>query len=274
VQESDQKLNFKLKGPEGEIQQGTCRYLIGAGGAHSAVRKSLGLKFEGGDYNNEFMLGDVHVKSPQRMKGLHAFFTKEGILAFFPFDDSGNFRVIYGDFKNFDAAKKDLTLEELQFKVDQVGPKGIVLSDPSWLSRFRIHHRMAPCFQMGSIFLAGDAAHIHSPIGGQGMNTGIQDALSLCFKIYLNLRRGAPFELLKGYEQERLPIAKDVLRATDLATQFALSNSLSTRMVKKWLLPFLIEHTPLQKKMAETISQLAISRRDQKIRSNLKIQYP
>src|SRR5262249_32917011 len=121
-----------------------------------------------------------------------------------------------------DGGEGELRLSDFQAIVDARGPGGIKLESPTWMARFRIHHRLAARYRVGRAFLVGDAAHIHSPVGGQGMNTGFQDAYNLAWKLDLVVRGRARDSLLDTYEVERRPIAQDVLFGTDRATRAAL----------------------------------------------------
>ncbi|MCC2978056.1 FAD-dependent monooxygenase [Sphingomonas sp. PL-96] len=193
------------------------RYVIGADGAHSAVRHALNLRFEGAPYPQNFLLGDVAVDWPLEGDRFRVFVHADRIGLFFPLDGSGLARVMTTDLRADpdEHAAPDLTLAELQAAFAEASCLPVTLSRPQWLTRFRTHHRAVDRYRNGPVFVAGDAAHIHSPVGGQGMNTGLQDAANLAWKLVSVLRGGAPDALLDSYGAERLPVAQEVLRFTD-----------------------------------------------------------
>ena len=165
------------------------KWLVGCDGAHSAVRKGLGFTFEGAPYEERLVQADVKIEWPTPMPADEAlaFFHHEGPVLMFPLFRDGRYRVIallFGE-----APDVEPTLEALQGVLDRRGVRGAKMSDPAWTIAFRIHHRMSDHYRKGRAFIAGDAAHIHSPAGGQGMNTGIQDAYNLAWKLALVERR-------------------------------------------------------------------------------------
>jgi 2-polyprenyl-6-methoxyphenol hydroxylase-like FAD-dependent oxidoreductase len=215
-------------GAEERVRTG---WLVGCDGAHSAVRKLAGIPFEGDAYLQEFMLGDVEADAapgapPLAPDTVHSFPGRYGTAMIFPLGKPATWRVIAMSTR--DRAKRvrtsrseerttitELTLDELQAVVDGATESTVRLRDPAWLSHFRLHHRQATQYRAGRAFLAGDAAHIHSPVGAQGMNTGVQDAWNLGWKLALVARGAADASLLDTYEAERWPVGNALLRYTD-----------------------------------------------------------
>lgn len=193
------------------------RYVIGADGAHSIVRHALDLRFEGAPYPQNFLLGDVAVDWPLDHDRFRVFVHADRIGLYFPLDGTGLSRVMATDLRARpdEHAAPELTLAELQSAFAEAACLPVTLSRPEWLTRFRSHHRVVDRYRVGPVFVAGDAAHIHSPAGGQGMNTGLQDAANLAWKLVSVLRGGASEALLDSYGSERLPVAQEVLRFTD-----------------------------------------------------------
>ena len=154
-------------------------WLVGCDGAHSTVRHGLGFAFEGSTLPSHWALADGHIEGLAPADHLHIFWHRDGILAFFPIAGD-RWRVVanLGPAKD-DETHPDPTLEEINVLMARRGSPGIVMSDPVWLAAFRINERKVRDYSRGRVFLAGDAAHIHSPAGGQGMNTGMQDAFNL-----------------------------------------------------------------------------------------------
>jgi 2-polyprenyl-6-methoxyphenol hydroxylase-like FAD-dependent oxidoreductase len=175
-----------LRHPDGREETLRTPWLLGCDGAHSAVRRGLGMAFEGETLPSEWVLADVHlanVTTPPDELAIH--WHADGALVLFPITP-GRWRVIADIGETDDAtARHEPTLAEVQALIDRRAPGGIVASDPVWLSGFRINERKVRDYSAGHVFLAGDAAHIHSPAGGQGMNTGMQDAFNLAWKLAL-----------------------------------------------------------------------------------------
>ncbi|MGF1426240.1 FAD-dependent monooxygenase [Kitasatospora sp. LaBMicrA B282] len=200
----------------GEPEQAEFAYAIGADGAASTVRKQIGLEFEGATYPNLFILADTSVEGDLQRDAVHYFQSDRGILVMVPLYN-GRFRV-------FTAAPPELrpeglTEEVLQSYVDNRGPGGLRLHDVDWKTTFKIHARHTDRFRVGRVFLAGDAAHIHSPAGGQGLNTGVTDAHNLAWKLDLVLRGQAPVELFDSYDAERKAVAAAVVKQAEVQTK-------------------------------------------------------
>jgi 2-polyprenyl-6-methoxyphenol hydroxylase-like FAD-dependent oxidoreductase len=266
TKEENGKVVSLIRDPTGKELEVESDFVIGADGAHSVVRHSLGLAFEGSSYPQEFVLGDVEIEWDWPFGDLRGFMTKHGLLACFPMDPKGIYRLVFIN-PNKMASTDEVTLSDFISDVELICPGLMKIKKEIWLSRFRVHHRCVNHLQQGRIFIAGDAAHIHSPIGGQGMNTGIQDSISLSAKLALVLRKNAPLSLLENYEKERLPVAKNVLRITDLATRFGLSGgNILTRAVKTVALP-LMNIEVLQKEVVREMSQVDVARADIEIRA-------
>ena len=158
-------------------------WLIGCDGAHSTVRHGLGLSFLGETLQSNWMLADIHLKGfPFPESEIATYWHEQGVLVIFPISP-GRYRVIANIGLSEGIHPADPTLEQVQSMIDQRGPGGLVASEPIWLSAFRINERMVGEYRSGRVFVAGDAAHVHSPAGGQGMNTGMQDAFNLAWKL-------------------------------------------------------------------------------------------
>lgn len=191
------------------------RYVVGADGMHSTVRTQAGIGFTGGAYDHSFVLADVHLRGDAPTDEVRLFWASEGLTVVAPLPD-GAFRIV----APVDDAPEAPSLEFVQQLVDARGPGGIAVTDVVWGSRFRIHHRVADTYRRGRILLAGDAAHVHSPAGGQGMNLGIQDAVALADALAAVLA-GGPDSRLDEYAAARRPIAMQVIALTDRLTRLA-----------------------------------------------------
>ena len=256
------RVNATVEGKEGATTTVDSRWLVGCDGAHSAVRHGLGFTFEGNAYEEHLIQADVHLDFPTRGDGdeILMFLSPDGPLAMFPLFKDGRYRLIV--FLLPGTPDPEVTLETFQRFCNERGPKGVSVSDPAWMVPFRIHCRRANKYRAGSVFIAGDAAHVHSPVGGQGMNTGIQDAYNLAWKLALVTRGRARPEILDSYEAERLPVAKALLAATDTATRGVstmapLKNALAVG-IRNQLLGTLTGLSFVTKRVARTVSMLGI----------------
>lgn len=204
-----------LRRADGSLETIRTQYVVGCDGAHSSVRAASGLRFRGATYPEGFVLADLRADPPWPQDEVALHLTGDGIFAVFPIG-AGLFRIIASEPA---PSESELTLDEMQALLETRLGVGVRLYDATWLSRFRIHRRIAEHFRVGRLFLAGDAAHIHSPAGAQGMNTGLQDAWNLGWKMAAVLRNEAPAALLDTYDAERQPVARGVLATTNLLTQ-------------------------------------------------------
>ncbi|APU22649.1 FAD-dependent monooxygenase [Actinoalloteichus sp. GBA129-24] len=205
-----------LEHADGTVERCTADWLIGADGAGSAVRAQLGLAFTGSTYASRFVLGDARVEGDLASDEAHYFQSPSGVLVVVALPD-GLFRFFASAPAEQQTGEVDLPL--IQRLVDERGPGDLRLVDPQWLSGFRVHRRQADRFQLGRVFLVGDAAHVHSPAGGQGLNTGLQDGHNLAWKLASVIRGAAPMTLLESYGPERHAVAAQVVRDTDIQTQ-------------------------------------------------------
>jgi 2-polyprenyl-6-methoxyphenol hydroxylase-like FAD-dependent oxidoreductase len=255
-----------LRHQDGSSEQLRARYLAGCDGASSSVRRLAGIPFEGGSYPQTFTLGDLEVDCGLECDAAHAFIGVSGMLFFFPLGRPASWRML-GMRPTVPGASEreepqEPSLADLQAIADAFTGGKLRLRDPVWLTYFRLHHRQAVRYRAGRVFLAGDAAHVHSPAGAQGMNTGIQDAWNLGWKLALVDRGGADEALLDSYEPERWPIGRFVLRFTDRATTIATSDSRVVRLIRTRVAPRL---APLVLRLSRgraygfrTLSQLRI----------------
>jgi 2-polyprenyl-6-methoxyphenol hydroxylase-like FAD-dependent oxidoreductase len=200
-------------------------YVVGADGAHSVVRKTLGLRFAGAPYPQGFLLADCRVEWDLDHDRLKIFAAGRDMAVFMPLRGRAVSRIIaiqpYGGHDASAGASEQTagsapaTLDEVEAALRGVTKTAVALRDPLWVTRYRLHHRGVDRYGAGRAFVAGDAAHIHSPAGGQGMNTGLQDAANLAWKLALVIQHRAPAALLDTYHAERWPIGQKILRRSD-----------------------------------------------------------
>jgi 2-polyprenyl-6-methoxyphenol hydroxylase-like FAD-dependent oxidoreductase len=247
-----------IRDPAGRNEELESGWLVGCDGAHSSVRHLLRLPFEGAAYSETFLLGDVKIDGHQDRVHVHLFLTGEGLVGIFPFRGDRCRIIVNTPTEAQTETGGDPCLEEIQVAVDRRTKSGIRLTDPVWLSRFRISHRKIPNFRTGRVFLAGDSAHIHSPAGGQGMNTGIQDAVNLAWKLALVIRQKSPDSLLDSYNEEREPVARMVLSLTDRLTRMATVQGKLGQQLRNTLLPILTGIHTVEDRIAETMTEVGI----------------
>jgi len=229
----------RLRGPDGREESVRTRYVVGCDGAHSAVRRAAGIAFRGAPYPPTFVLADIGADGLEAGPA-HAYVSGRGVLFFFPLTSPAPWRLIVMRSRGQPAAAGGpVELAELQALVDPF-VDGVRLHDPVWTTNFRLHLRHAARYRAGRVLLAGDAAHIHSPAGAQGMNTGIQDAVNLGWKLALVAAGRAPETLLATYEAERAPVGRAVLRLSDRAFSAATSQSAPLRFARARLAPVVV----------------------------------
>ena len=243
-------------------------WLIGCDGAHSTTRHLLEMDFEGAQYDESFILADVQLESTLARDRVHLFLGEDGVLGVIAFAQN-RWRIVANiPPESRDRSLPDLTLPEVQALLDRRAIPGLQASDPVWLARFHISHRKVREFRLLRVFLAGDAAHIHSPAGGQGMNTGIQDAFNLAWKLALVVRGLAPAQLLASYHVEREPVARDVLNLTDRITRMATMRNSVAQSVRDFLLPRVSGIDFVGDKVADRLAELNITYRTSPIVEN------
>jgi 2-polyprenyl-6-methoxyphenol hydroxylase-like FAD-dependent oxidoreductase len=239
-------------------ERSVSKWLIGCDGAHSSVRHLLGLGFEGEAYPETFLLADVKIDGPLDHIHIHLFLTGKGLVGIFPFKGERCRVIVDTQAGSESEPDGDLQFGEIQAIVESRTNAGIRIPDPVWLSRFRISHRKVSDFRVGRVFLAGDSAHIHSPAGGQGMNTGIQDACNLAWKLALVVQEKSPDSLLNSYNEEREPVAKMVLSLTDRLTRMATLQGAIGQQLRNALLPIVTGIDLVEDRIAETVAEIGI----------------
>jgi 2-polyprenyl-6-methoxyphenol hydroxylase-like FAD-dependent oxidoreductase len=261
-----------LRHRDGREEVASARYVAGCDGGHSSVRRLAGIGFEGGSYPQTFVLADTEADGVEP-GAAHVFVAATGMLLFFPLIKPATWRLLaMRPPADRTPAEAPVVLDEVQVLADAYTGGTVRLHDPVWMTNFRLHHRAATRYRAGRVFLAGDAAHVHSPAGAQGMNTGIQDAVNLGWKLALTLRGLTDPALLDSYETERAPIGKMVLRFTDRAFTVATSTKPIARLARTRLAPAVI---PLAMKAKtarayafRTVSQLGIGYRHSRLSLN------
>lgn len=242
---------------KGERQAMTSAFVVGCDGAHSPIRHLLKLPFGGAEYRDLFMLADVETNEALPADQLQLCPHEMGPLAIFPM--SATRRRIVATIQNADNDAPSLEL--VRKIMGQRAPSGIEARALHWSSYFHIHHRHVARLRVARMFVAGDAAHIHSPFGGQGMNTGLHDVWNLAWKLDLFLRGHGTEELLDSYGAERLPVIKNVIETTDFLTKAMGTPSKFAQALRNTLIPLLSRLAPFQHAFVQRLSELGIAYR-------------
>jgi 2-polyprenyl-6-methoxyphenol hydroxylase-like FAD-dependent oxidoreductase len=248
-----------LRHGDGRSERARFDWIIGCDGAHSLVRHTLGPSFTGETLDSDWILADVHLENfPVPETELALYWHEDGPLAVFPMTP-GRFRVVAVLGRAKEAAPHRPSLEDVQQVVDRRGPGGVTVSDPTWLSGFRINDRKVRDYRNGRLFLAGDAAHVHSPAGGQGMNTGMQDAFNLAWKLALVVRGAVPDgRLLDSYSAERSAVGDKVLAEAARLTALVTLRSHAAQSIRNMVGGLLLGLAPVRRHMAQDLTEIAI----------------
>jgi 2-polyprenyl-6-methoxyphenol hydroxylase-like FAD-dependent oxidoreductase len=233
------------------------KYVVGCDGAHSTVRRLVGIEWVGKQYETHILLADVALtRAPQET--LSGVTNERGAVLMIPFGD-GWFRAIAWDRLREQAPLKEpVTLEEIRDSFHRIAGEDFGMTEMRWSSRFLSERKQAEHYRSGRAFIAGDAAHVHSPLGGQGMNTGIGDAMNLGWKLAEAVHGTAPDWLLDSYEGERHPVGADVLRLTDAFNQLVLGRSRAQRLIRAVAIGSLTRIPVTKKFLAGRLTQIGI----------------
>jgi 2-polyprenyl-6-methoxyphenol hydroxylase-like FAD-dependent oxidoreductase len=250
-----------LQHADGRNETVQASYLAGCDGAHSTVRHALNAQFEGDTMPSGWALADVQLDGDIPRDELTVCWTPDGVLVFFPITPT-RFRVIADVDLPGTGEPPPLALDEIQAVLKDRGPPGLRAHDPVWLSRFRINERKVRDYRDGRVFLLGDAAHVHSPAGGQGMNTGMQDAFNLAWKLAMVWHRKAAPALLDSYSPERSAIGEQVLQAAGTMTKVAILRNPVLQEIRN-LVAGTLGHLPaLQQKIVDQMTEVSLHYRD------------
>jgi 2-polyprenyl-6-methoxyphenol hydroxylase-like FAD-dependent oxidoreductase len=258
-------VSARIKLKDGSEESIDCAYITGCDGAHSSVRHVLGLEFKGAPYPNYWLLADCDLDWRYPLHHLSVFIHPKGVTAYFPlYSDRGRLMFELPD-APVDEEMAEPTIEDVRRLMDEREIDYRSVGNPNWLAYFKLHHRMVDKYGEGRVFLSGDAAHIHSPMGGQGMNTGIQDAYNLAWKLALVLKGKSPESLLDSYNEERHRVGRGVVSLTDVATKMVGMHNPVLAAIRNKLVGTLSKLEPVQDKILSTLSQIEINYRESPI---------
>jgi 2-polyprenyl-6-methoxyphenol hydroxylase-like FAD-dependent oxidoreductase len=261
--EENNGVTARLRGPDGQEVDCAAAYIAGCDGARSIVREMIGTGFPGGTYRQLFYVADVEAAGPALNGELHIDLDEADFLGVFPLAGQGQARLI-GTVRDERAGRADtLTFEDVSDRA--ISHLKVEVEKVNWFSTYHVHHRVTEHFRKGRAFLLGDAAHIHSPAGGQGMNTGIGDAINLAWKLAAVVAGRAGDNLLDSYEAERIGFARRLVATTDRIFSFAtaegkVADILRTR-VAPVLVPMAAAFDAVREFMFRTVSQITLNYR-------------
>jgi 2-polyprenyl-6-methoxyphenol hydroxylase-like FAD-dependent oxidoreductase len=261
--EQENSVIARLRGGDGAEQDCEATYITGCDGARSIVREIMGTGFPGGTYRQLFYVADVDAAGPAINGELHIDLDEADFLGVFPLAGTGRARLI-GTVRDERADRADsLKFEDISDRA--INHLKVEVGNVNWFSTYHVHHRVAQHFRQGRAFLVGDAAHIHSPAGGQGMNTGIGDAINLAWKLAAVIAGRAPDALLNSYEAERIGFARRLVATTDRVFSFAsaegrIADILRTR-VAPVVFPLAVSFEAVREFLFRTVSQIMLNYR-------------
>jgi 2-polyprenyl-6-methoxyphenol hydroxylase-like FAD-dependent oxidoreductase len=249
-----------LRRADGTEERSTAAYIAGCDGARSTIREALGIGFPGGTYEHMFYVADVEAGGATMNGELHVALDRTDFLVVFPLKREGRARLIGTIREELASQAEKLTWDDVSKRV--IDWIRIDVEKVNWFSTYRVHHRVADHFRKGRTFLLGDAAHIHSPVGGQGMNTGIGDAVNLAWKLAAVLNGRAHASVLDSYEQERIGFARTLVSSTDQAFTSVTSSGFMARLIRLHIaplvIPLLLSSKSVRRVMFRRVSQTSI----------------
>jgi 2-polyprenyl-6-methoxyphenol hydroxylase-like FAD-dependent oxidoreductase len=263
--QTDAGVAAQVKLADGTSQTIEAKYLAACDGAKSPVRHALGLGFGGSTFERMFYVADAQVEWELGHDALNICLSKETFVVFFPLKGEKRYRIVGVFPEEFSKDEGDVLYEEIESRVKSEVKIPLDIHDVQWFSTYKVHTRHVSSFSEGRCFLAGDAAHVHSPAGAQGMNTGIQDGYNLAWKLALVLQGKAGEKLLATYNEERLENAKHLLKTTDRMFQFAASPEWLIEFIRTTIFPhvanFIISRDTFKHLFFPLLSQIGINYR-------------
>ena len=241
-----------LRRGDGTVEEVVPRFLVGADGSRSRVRQERGIAFEGAEYDASFVLADVSLDWSLPPDEVQLFLAAPGLVVVAPLPGARH-RIV----ATMDDAPAGPSVDDVQRLLDERGPGGAVVRSVVWSSRFRVAHRLASRFRDGAVFLVGDAAHVHSPAGGQGMNLGIQDAAMLGGQLAEVVLGARGDDALDAYERERRAAARRVIVLTDRMTRMATVRHPVLRWARNAAMGVVLSREGVRRALATRIAQLA-----------------
>lgn len=263
--QNDSGVTSQVKTADGTFRIIKANYLVGCDGPKSLVRHTLGLEFEGSTFERMFYVADTQIDWNLGHEALNVCLSKDSFVIFFPLKGDRRYRIVGVFPEEFAKDEGDILYEEIEQRIKEETKLDLGIHDVEWFSTYKVHTRRVNKFSEGNCFLAGDSAHIHSPAGAQGMNTGIQDGYNLAWKMALVLKEKADEKLLASYNEERLENAKHLLHTTDRLFQFAAGPGRFLEFFRSRVFPsiakYILRLDTVKKFIFPLISQIGINYR-------------
>jgi len=248
------------------------RYLVGCDGPRSLVRNNLGLAFEGSTFERLFYVADVHIDWEFTHDALTVCIAPHSVVAFFPMPGEKRWRIVGSFPAGVNKDESDVMYEEIEEQIKSEAQLKLDITRVDWFSTYKVHTRHVDKFSSGRCFVAGDSAHIHTPAGGQGMNTGIQDGYNLAWKLAMVLKYQGDAKLLDTYNEERLPNAKRLTETTDRMFNLAAGDDWFTGLIRNTVFPpmakYIMSIEAVRKRFFILISQIGINYRNYSLSSH------
>lgn len=272
LSQDDAGVTCQIKTAEGETQTVEAKYLVGCDGARSPVRHLLELKFEGSTFERIFYVADARVDWKFSHDALQLCLGKNSIVALFPMPGENRYRIVGSFPEGFSKDAGEVLYDEIEQRINEEAKLELNISDVRWFSTYKVHTRHVESFRRGRCFLAGDAAHVHTPAGGQGMNTGIQDGYNLAWKLAFVLQGRADEKILDSYNSERLENAGNLLQTTDRMFNFLAGEDWFLNLIRTHLFPRLMGKAlhveTVRKQFFRRLSQIGINYRNHALSRN------
>jgi 2-polyprenyl-6-methoxyphenol hydroxylase-like FAD-dependent oxidoreductase len=270
--QNDSAVTASIKTADGQIQTIEASYLVGCDGPHSLVRRTLGLSFAGSTFERLFYVADVRIDWKFTHDALTVCIAPHSLVAFFPLPGEKRWRIVGSFPEGVMKEESQVVYEEIEEQIKKEAQLELEITRVDWFSTYKVHTRHVDRFSSGRCFVAGDAAHIHTPAGGQGMNTGIQDGYNLAWKLAMVLKHSAHVNLLDTYNEERLPNAKRLTETTDRMFNLAAGTDWFVSLIRTTIFPpmarYILSIDAIRKRFFIMISQIGISYRDNSLSSH------
>jgi 2-polyprenyl-6-methoxyphenol hydroxylase-like FAD-dependent oxidoreductase len=263
--QNDEGVTGQIKTANGETQTIEAKYLVGCDGPKSPVRHTLDLKFEGSTFERIFYVADVEIDWEFSHNALYVFMAQRSGIGFFPMPGTGRYRIVGAFPEEFAKDTDEILYKEIEERIKKEVEVEMDITHVHWFSTYKVHSRHVESFFKGRCFLAGDAAHVHTPMGGQGMNTGIQDAYNLAWKIAFVLKGAADAKIFETYNTERLENAKNLLGTTDRMFSMVSGGDFFVSLIRTTVFPplakYILSFKSVKKRFFKLISQIGINYR-------------
>jgi len=263
--QSDAKVSAQVKTANGESTAIEAKYMVGCDGPKSVVRHGLGLSFEGSTFERLFYVADVQIDWKFSHDALHVCLAGDSGMAFFPMPGDNRYRIVGAFPEGFAKDEGEAPYEEIEQYIKEQSDIDLEISHVNWFSTYKVHTRHVEKFSSGRCFLAGDSAHVHTPAGGQGMNTGIQDVYNLAWKLAFVLQGKADIKVLESYNQERLENAKHLVETTDRMFNLVAGQGWFLKFMRTTVIPplakYIVALDVFKSRFFPLISQIGITYR-------------